>query len=126
MANERGTTSIWLAKEKYKSFALACKRFGFQISEILEGFIDSFLERYPLSDPDEMQFVDAPTYHVKSRVHPDMKDELKRGLLKWLNIFKCPHCEKTKHYTNSFMVHLESHGLTPQCQECQIPMEVFA
>jgi len=123
--SERSTIGIWLNKETYKLFAKVCKRFGFQISEILEDFMRVFLERYPLEDPQEMHYIQAPAFVVKSQGSPNVEEEIKRGLLKWLNMFECPTCKAKKHYSKTYLEHLERHGLQPQCPTCQVPLEVL-
>lgn len=124
MAKERGTTSLWLDKEKYKLFASTCKRFDFQISEILESFFDEFNVRYPLEDPHEIKYIQAPAYSSKRRNTPHVREDYAHGLLKWLDIFKCPQCGKSKHFTKAYMDHLEKNGLVPQCHECHVSMEL--
>lgn len=124
MSNERGTTSIWLAKEKYKSFALTCKRFNFQISEILEAFMDEFMARYPLEDPDEMKFIQAPIFIPRKKLTPHVREDFQKGLLKWLPIYLCSKCGARRHITTEGMNFLEKEGRLACCLKCGADMEV--
>ena len=124
MANERGTTSLWIDKETYKSFALSCKRFNFQISEILEAFMDEFMARYPLEDPNEIKYIQAPTFIPRKKLTPHVREDFQKGLLKWLPIFKCNTCGARKHPKPSAMKILEEEGRPAWCHKCGGNMEL--
>ena len=124
MANERGTTSLWIAKEKYKSFALACKRFNFQISEILEAFMDEFMVRYPLEDPNEIEYIQPPTFVPRKKFTPHVKEDLKQGLMKWLPIFLCGQCGARRYIKPEGLKFLEERGRPACCLKCGSNMEI--
>ena len=124
MSIERGTTSLWIDKATYKRFALTCKTFNFQISRILEDFMAVFIERYPLGDPKEMQYIQAPAFIPQKRDSPNVKEEIQKGLLKWLSVFVCPGCGEYKHVPKEMLKLLEERGIHPACPKCKGNMEI--
>lgn len=120
MANKpkRSTIGIWLQSEKYKRFALACKRFNFQISEILEDMMAEFVARYPPEDPNQIQYIQAPVFTITPKNSPNVREEYKKGLLKWMNIFICPRCGDFRHLTSESYEFLEKQGIRPSCHKC--------
>ena len=124
MTIERGTTSLWIAKQTYKRFAKVCKRFNFQISEILEDFMSVFIERYPLEDPEEMQYIQAPAFIPQKRDSPNVREEINKGLMKWITVFVCPGCGEFKHVPNEMLKLLEEKGIQPMCPKCKGNMAI--